>query len=154
LNRRFGIAADRLDSERVFLQKIEIMKTTILYLRNSINRSLLRCAFHLIPLVLACYALLPNVQAGTPELLPAPAPDGGYPGHNTAEGFHALFNRTTGAWDSAFGDSALFHDTTGTANTALGYNAMFSNTTGNGNTANGTFTLFSNTSGANNTGPG
>jgi trimeric autotransporter adhesin len=106
----------------------------------------------LIPLVLACFALLPNAQAVTsPELLPAPTPDGFYPGHNTAEGFHALFNRTTGAWDSAFGDSALFHDTTGTANTALGYNAMFSNIDGNGNTGNGTFTLFSNTHGDGNT---
>jgi hypothetical protein len=79
------------------------------------------------PLVLACFALLPSAQAETPELLPSPTPDGGYPGHNTAEGFHALFNRTTGVWDSGFGDSALFHDTTGTANTALGYNAMFNN---------------------------
>jgi trimeric autotransporter adhesin len=104
-----------------------------------------------IPLALACFALLPSAQAVTPELLPSPTPDGGYPGHNTAEGFHALFNRTTGVWDSAFGDSALFHDTTGTANTALGYNALFNNLGGNGNTANGTFTLFSNTSGASNT---
>jgi hypothetical protein len=93
------------------------------------------------PLVLTCFALLPRAQAVTP------APDGGYPGHNTAEGTNALFSRTTGAWDSAFGDSALFHDTSGTANTALGYNAMFNNIDGNGNAAIGTFTLFSNTSG-------
>jgi hypothetical protein len=98
-----------------------------------------------IPLALACFALLPRAQAVTP------APDGGYPGHNTAEGTNALFSRTTGNWDSAFGDSALFHDTTGTANTALGYNAMFNNIDGNGNTGNGTFTLFSNTHGDGNT---
>jgi hypothetical protein len=128
------------------------MKTknmTTLNLRNSINRSLWRGGFLLIPLALACFALLPSAQAVTPEVLPAP--DGGYPGHNTAEGTNALFSRTTGSWDSAFGDSALFHDTSGTANTALGYNAMFHNLDGNGNTGNGTFTLFSNTSGDGNT---
>jgi len=38
----------------------------------------------LIPLVLACFALSPRAQAVTP------APDGGYPGFNTAEGFNAL----------------------------------------------------------------
>jgi hypothetical protein len=131
------------------------MKTinmTTLNLTNSISRSPWRGGFLLIPLVLACFALLPGAQAVTPEVLPAP--DGGYPGHNTAEGFHALFNRTTGFWDTAIGDSALYHDTTGTLNTALGYNAMFNNTTGNGNTANGTFTLFSNTTRAGNTAPG
>jgi hypothetical protein len=37
-----------------------------------------------IPLVLACFALLPRAQAVTPELLRAPAPDGAYKGFNTA----------------------------------------------------------------------
>jgi trimeric autotransporter adhesin len=96
-----------------------------------------------------CFALLPTAQAETPLVLPAP--DGAYPGFNTAEGLNALFSRTTGAWDTAIGAQALYHDTTGTANTALGYNALFNNIGGGGNTANGTFTLFSNTSGASNT---
>jgi trimeric autotransporter adhesin len=124
---------------------MKIKNMTTLHLRNPISRSPWRGGFLLLPLVLACFALLPGAQAVTP------APDGGYPGNNTAEGTNALFSRTTGAWDSAFGDSALFHDTTGTANTALGRNAMFSNIDGNGNTGNGTFTLFSNTHGDGNT---
>ena len=36
-------------------------------------------------LVLACFALLPSARAVTP------APDGAYPGFNTAEGFNTLF---------------------------------------------------------------
>jgi len=40
--------------------------------------------------VLACIALLPEAQAVSP------APDGGYPGGNTAEGQNALLSRTTG----------------------------------------------------------
>src|SRR5213592_4135234 len=48
-----------------------------------------------IPLVLACFALLPRAQAVSPELLPAPAPDGAYTGFNTAEGLNALHNVNT-----------------------------------------------------------
>jgi trimeric autotransporter adhesin len=104
-----------------------------------------------IPLALACFALLPSAQAETPFV--SPAPDGGYPGHNTAEGTNALFHLIIGSgfWNSAFGDSALFNTTSGDANTALGYNAMFSNLDGSGNTGNGTFTLFHNTHGDSNT---
>src|SRR2546430_4561516 len=65
------------------------MKTTTLPLRNLMNRSPLR-AFPLIPFVLACFALSPLARAVLP------APDGGYPGNNTAEGTDALFNLTPG----------------------------------------------------------
>jgi len=41
-------------------------------------------------LALACFALSPGAQAVSP------APDGGYPGGNTAEGENALFSLTTG----------------------------------------------------------
>jgi hypothetical protein len=41
-------------------------------------------------LALACFAVLSTVQAVTP------APDGGYPALNTAEGDNALFSLTTG----------------------------------------------------------
>ena len=80
-----------------------------------------------------------------------PAPDGGYPGNNTAEGTNALFSRTTGTNNTAIGFDALFHDTTGGFNTALGSFAVFNNTTGNFNTGIGYKALYSLTSGGGNT---
>ena len=96
---------------------------------------------------LICFAALSTAQAVTP------APDGGYAGHNTAEGANALFSLTTGNLNSAVGDAALFHDTTGTANTAMGAAALFTNTLGSNNTATGAFALY-NTTGNNNTATG
>ncbi|PYV72025.1 MAG: hypothetical protein DMG96_27415, partial [Acidobacteria bacterium] len=77
------------------------MKKTTLPLRNLINRSPLR-AFLLIPFVLVCFALSPTARAVDP------APDGGYPGDNTAEGEDALFSLTTGFGNTATGFDALF----------------------------------------------
>ena len=48
-------------------------------------------------LVLVCFAILPMARAVVP------APDGGYPGENTAEGQKALFSLTTGAFNTAVG---------------------------------------------------
>jgi hypothetical protein len=42
-----------------------------------------------------------------------PAPDGGYPGGNTAEGQNALLSLTTGGFNTAFGLLSLRSDTTG-----------------------------------------
>jgi trimeric autotransporter adhesin len=120
---------------------------------KSINRSFLRHGYLLIPLVLACFALLPMAEAQ----LPSPTPDGGYPGNNTAEGDGALssvqFNATTGLGsdNTAIGFQALFSNTTGLNNTANGVQALLHNTTGSQNTANGEFALDSNTTGDNNT---
>jgi len=58
------------------------------------GRSPLRLALLLIPLVFACFALSPTAQAVSP------APDGGYPGGNTAEGQNALFSLTTGTYNT------------------------------------------------------
>jgi len=110
--------------------------------RNSIRGLLL------IPLLLACFALLPAAQAVVP------APDGGYPGFNTAEGTDALFNLTTGSENTADGFAALLSNTTGSFNTANGVNALFHNTTGGSNTANGANALLSNTTGNTNTAVG
>src|SRR6266571_2811208 len=122
-------------------------------LRNSIDRSPLRLGlprvqpiwiirgFLLIPLVLACFALSPTARA----LLPAPTPDGGYTGANTAEGDDALFSLTTGRENTAIGFDALDKNTTGSANAAMGADALFSNTSGGGNTATGFKALYSNT---------
>src|SRR5260370_3079002 len=110
------------------------MKTTILPLRNLMNRSPLH-SFLLIPFVLAWFALSPTARAVTP------APDGGYPNANTAEGDNALFSLTTGANNTAIGFEALYSNTYGDGNTANGYLALFGNTYGEDNTANGDIPL-------------
>ena len=114
---------------------------TTLPLRNSIDRSSLRLGFLLIPLLFCCLALLPKAHAVVP------APDGGYPGFNTAEGNAALFSLTTGVQNTALGGQALFNSTTGNFNTATGAAALFSDTTGGRNTANGVDALRFNTTG-------
>ena len=107
----------------------------------------------------------------------SPAPDGGYPGGNTAEGQSALLSLTTGGFNTAVGFLSLRSNTTGEFNTAIGAGtllanvgdpssgqgventatgagALLSNTTGAANIANGAFTLFSNTTGNGNTATG
>ena len=115
--------------------------------------------------MLSCFGLSSKILAVVP------APDGGYPGNNTAEGtnalfsltsgidntalgFEALFRNTTGDFNTAEGFRALFNNTSGTQNTATGVNALISNTTGSFNTANGVNTLFRNTTGDFNTAEG
>src|SRR5882724_9606057 len=89
-----------------------------------------------------------------------PAPDGGYPGLNTAEGQNALLYLTTGSGNTAgtqntaTGVSALYRNTTGAYNTGNGTNALLNNTTGSQNTANGIGTLYANTTGSANTANG
>ena len=104
--------------------------------------------FLLIPLVLAWLALSQTAQAVTP------APDGGYPNANTAEGTNALFSLTTGTGNTGNGSATLYHDTAGSGNTASGASALFNNTTGGNNTANGGQALYKNTTGGNNTATG
>jgi hypothetical protein len=131
--------------------------------RKSGDRSLLRHGLLLLSLtfILAWLALAPAVRAVSP------APDGGYPGGNTAEGQNALFSLTTGGFNTAVGFFSLRADTTGQFNTAIGAGtllsntadentatgagALLSNTAANRNTANGAFALLSNTTGVDNT---
>src|SRR6266487_731905 len=110
------------------------MKTTI---RNSIGGLLL------IPLVLVCFGLSPAARAVVP------APDGGYPGYNTAEGQNPLLNLAGGVWNTALGAQALHQDTTGNVNTAVGLNALYFNN-GSANVAVGSQTLQTNSTGGNN----
>jgi hypothetical protein len=142
--------------------KIKIMTTP--HLKKSIGRSPLRLALLLIPLALVCFALVQNTQAISP------APDGGYPGGNTAEGQSAFFSLTSGGYNTAVGFFSLGSDTTNSFNTAVGAGALFantadnntaigagallSNTIGDGNTANGAFALFNDTTGGGNTANG
>jgi hypothetical protein len=114
----------------------------------------------------ACFALLPGPKAfGV-----VPAPDGGYPGFNTAEGQNALLHLTTGTANTAVGWLSLENVTTtsfntgvgagtlvlnsGEQNTATGAAALLLNTTGSFNTANGALALLNNTEGINNTATG
>ena len=103
----------------------------------------------LIVSLLAGFAPLPMALA----LLPPPAPDGDYPGANTAEGDSALFNVdvTTGFHNTAIGFFALKTDTTGGENTAVGAFALQSNVNGTFNTALGSGALSTNSSGVDNT---
>src|SRR5437773_2724387 len=87
-------------------------------------------------LALVCVGLLPTARAVSP------APDGGYPGGNTAEGQAALLNTTIGA-------GALLANSSN-ENTASGAGALLSNATGSANTANGAFALFNITTGSGN----
>jgi hypothetical protein len=101
-------------------------------------------------LALGFFALCP-----TPEAFGVvPAPDGGYPGRNTAEGQNALFSLTTGVYNTANGYAALYGNTTGIRNTANGYQALHRNTFGVGNTATGFDALYGNTTGQANTATG
>jgi hypothetical protein len=109
---------------------------------------------------LVCFALSSTVKAVLP------APDGGYPGANTAEGQNALLSLTTGHHNTAVGYFSLKSDVTGSyntaigagallantvdQNTAIGFGALLSNTDGYYNTATGALALFHNATGANN----
>ena len=63
--------------------------------------------------------------------------------NNTAFGYAALHENTTGQDNTASGAQALFSNTTGTFNTASGSGALSVNDTGGGNTATGGNALLS-----------
>src|SRR5262245_3605581 len=96
---------------------------------------------------LICFALLPVAHAVVP------APDGGYPGFNTAEGQSALFNLTNGSANTAVGWRSLFSNTEGNFNTATGAGALLFNTARE-NTAFGAAALLFNSTGVANTAVG
>jgi len=129
---------------------------------------MIQCKPTILPLLIAgapaCFGLLSKAEGVVP------APDGGYPGGNTAEGQKAVLNLTTGTFNSALGFLSLSALTTGnfctgvgagalllnTAdfNTAVGAAALLSNTTGSSNTATGLSALGNNTEGIENTATG
>src|SRR6266540_3745242 len=128
---------------------VELIKT-IVPLKNSPHRSLRWRGFLLIPLalVLACFALSQRAQGVVP------APDGGYPGNNTAEGQNALFSLTAGGFNNtAVGFLSLRSNTEGDLNTAVGAGTLLFNTS-DGNTAVGSVALLFNTIGFDNTAVG
>src|SRR5712664_641612 len=92
--------------------------------------------FFLTPLVLACFAFLPQLwaaEAAAPDV--SPPPDGVY-GGNTAEGYQALFHLSTGGFNSGLGWRSLYTLTTGSFNTGVGAGTLAVNN-GNENTATG-----------------
>ena len=108
-------------------------------------------------LALTCFGLAQLTLTG---LAVVPAPDGGYPGLNTAEGQSALLGLTTGTANTAVGWFSLQSNTDGTFNTGVGAATLLSNvgnqSTGEGvdNTAIGTASLLFNTTGSENTAVG
>jgi hypothetical protein len=120
----------------------------------------------IVALSLACFA----VPIAPKAFGVVPAPDGGYPGGNTAEGQNALLSLTTGGYNTAVGFLSLGSDTASGLNTAVGAGALFANTAesntatgagalllnsaGSQNTANGAFALLNNMTGGSNTGSG
>jgi hypothetical protein len=123
-----------------------------------------------VTLLIVCLGASQNAYAVTP------APDGDYPGGNTAEGENALLSLTRGRFNSAIGWRTLLNNTGGNFNTAIGSAALSSNANasentatgaaalsnnaallnsgGNRNTANGASALFNNTTGSRNTAMG
>jgi hypothetical protein len=97
---------------------------------------------------LVCFTIAPTARAVSP------APDGFYPGNNTAEGENALFSLTSGEFNTAIGAFALTNNKTGFDNTAIGSQALVLTTRGSDNTAIGSGALASNTSGFFNTATG
>jgi trimeric autotransporter adhesin len=140
------------------------MKITVFDIDTSSKRPFPWSRVILIAVSLGCSPLAPRAQAVSP------APDGGYPGGNTAEGQAALFSLTTGAYNTGVGLFSLKSNATGDFNTATGAGALlattadentatgaaalFSNTTGEANAAHGAFALFNNTDGSDNTASG
>src|SRR5260370_23684230 len=101
----------------------------------------------LVALRLACFGLSPSMQAVVP------APDGGYPGGNTAEGQTALLSLTTGGFNTAVGLFSLRSNTTNSFNTAIVAGALLANNADE-NTATGAGALLNNTTGFQNTANG
>src|SRR5882757_11267825 len=93
---------------------------------------------------IVCLRVLPQMQAVTP------APDGGYPGGNTAEDQSALLNLTIGAYNTGVGWFSLGSNTNSQFNTGLGAGTLFANN-GDNNTAVGTGALLNNSTGGHNT---
>src|SRR5438093_9256090 len=116
--------------------------------KNQIKRA--APSLSLVALVLACFGLLPQMQAQLPPEIPG-NPDGCYPAFTTAEGCNALALLGSGMGNSAFGWYSLFLAGDANFNTGVGAGALALTTTGaDSNTAVGTAAMLLNTSGTEN----
>src|SRR5438552_11780411 len=109
----------------------------------------LRRGFLLIPLILVCFAFLPQMQAGLPPEIPG-NPDGCYPAFTTAEGCNALHQLGGGVGNTAVGWYSNFLAGDASFNTSLGAGTLAltsrtgAGTAGNDNTAVGTAAMILN----------
>jgi len=102
----------------------------------------------LVSLLVACVVICLGLSPGAQAVVPAP--DGGYPGGNTAEGQAALLSLTSGTFNTAVGFASLRAVSTGNFNTGVGAGALLANTAAE-NTATGAAALLANTAGTQNT---
>ena len=126
------------------------MKTLMTSHRSPLTILRSRSTFILIALALGAFTL----ASASTAFGVVPAPDGGYPGGNTAEGDNALLDLTSGESNTAIGLDALSSNTTGSNNTATGFAVLLNNTTGFDNTGNGFQALEDNMTGCFNTAKG
>src|SRR5881397_2033469 len=142
--------------------------------KNQIKRA--APSLSLVALVLACFGLLPQMQAQLPPEIPG-NPDGCYPAFTTAEGCNALHqllggigNTGVGWYSNFLAGDASFNTGVGAgtlaltsrtgagtdsnSNTAVGTAAMILNLTGSNNTAVGTNALVNNMVASDNTAVG
>ena len=113
---------------------------------------------------LACFALSPQARAVCQEgrgsdvsntFLGEDALLNNLGAWNTAVGFNALINNTTGSFNTATGAGALGgFNFNGSSNTATGFGALLYNSNGNNNTAIGVHALVVNATGSDNTAVG
>jgi hypothetical protein len=124
------------------------VKTLVSCGRDPARSLPIRRGFLLIPLILVCLAVAPQMRAISP------APDGCYSNFNTAEGCFALDLITGGVGNVGLGWGSLLETTTGNFNTGAGAGTLLFNTTGGSNTAVGAVALLENTTGTENTAVG
>ena len=148
------------------------LKTLVSSGRDPARSLPLRRGFLLIPLILVCFAFLPQMQGQLPPEIPG-NPDGCYPAFTTAEGcnaLHQLFggigNTAVGWYSNFLAGNASFNTSVGAGtlaldsgagsgqNTAVGTAAMILNLSGNSNVAVGSNALVQNATGSFNNGVG
>jgi trimeric autotransporter adhesin len=156
-----------MKSDRPKKNEMTTMKTLIAPQNSVLTILHTRCTLIFVALTLGAFAL----ASAQTSFGVVPAPDGGYPNGNTAEGDNALLMLTSGQSNTAIGLDALSSNTTGSNNTASGFAVLLNNTTasdntgtgfqalednmtGSSNTASGSNALFRNTTGSNNTADG
>jgi hypothetical protein len=134
-------------------------------IRDSINRAPVRRGVLVIALGQACFASFPMVRAQDGAELNGNTAAGSGALHtyistassasrDTAIGYLALNNDTTGSWNTAIGAGTLFSNTIGANNTETGDGTLNANINSNDNTATGARALNSKTTGDYNTATG